>query len=106
MIFRHLSVKSNKQILSSHARLSFEGYMALELDVQEVRREMEHKIFVSVQGGVAKACEETVPAGIVVEILDFDNFAANPESVADEPAHYVDSQCRVLYIRKGKNGLA
>jgi len=40
---------------------------------------MEHKIFVSVQGGVAEVCEETVPAGIVVEILDFDNFAANPE---------------------------
>jgi len=79
MILRHLSVKSNKQILSSHARLSFEGYMALELDVQEVRREMEHKIFVSVQGGVAEVCEETVPPGIVVEILDFDNFAANPE---------------------------
>ncbi len=30
---------------------------------------MEHKIFVSVQGGVAEVCEETVPAGIVVEIL-------------------------------------
>jgi len=28
---------------------------------------------------VAEVCEETVPAGIVVEILDFDNFAANPE---------------------------
>jgi len=45
----------------------------------EVRREMEHKIFVSVQGGVAEVCEETVPAGIVVKILDFDNFAANPK---------------------------
>ncbi len=40
---------------------------------------MEHKIFVSVQGGVAEVSEETVPAGIVVEILDFDNFDANPE---------------------------
>ncbi len=40
---------------------------------------MEHKIFVSVQGGVAEVCEETVPAGIVVEVLDFDNFAADPE---------------------------
>ncbi len=39
---------------------------------------MKHKIFVSVQAGVAEVCEETVPAGIVVEILDFDNFAANP----------------------------
>jgi hypothetical protein len=40
---------------------------------------MEHKIFVSVQGSVAEVCEETVPAGIVVEILDFDNFAVDPE---------------------------
>jgi len=53
--------------------------MALEPDAQEVRREMKHKIFISVQGGVAEACEETVPLGIVAEILDFDNFAANPE---------------------------
>lgn len=46
---------------------------------QRRRKEMEHKIFVSVQRGVAEVCEETVPAGIVVEILDFDNFNANPE---------------------------
>jgi len=53
--------------------------MAVELHAQGVKKEMEHKIFVAVQGGVAEVCEETVPAGIVVEILDFDNFAANPE---------------------------
>ncbi len=40
---------------------------------------MKHHIFVTVQCGVAEVCEETVPAGIVVEILDFDNFAADPE---------------------------
>jgi hypothetical protein len=40
---------------------------------------MRHHIFVTVQGGVAEVCEETVPAGIVVEILDFDNFDADPE---------------------------
>ncbi len=40
---------------------------------------MKDYIFVTVQGGVAQVCEETVPAGIVVEILDFDNFAANPQ---------------------------
>ncbi len=45
----------------------------------EVRREMERKILVSVQGGVTEVCEETVPAGIAVEILDFDNFDASPE---------------------------
>lgn len=40
---------------------------------------MKHYIFVTVQGGVAEVREETVPAEIVVEILDFDNFAADPE---------------------------
>jgi hypothetical protein len=37
---------------------------------------MKHKIFIMVPGGVAEVCEETVPAGIGVEILDFDNFAS------------------------------
>ena len=40
---------------------------------------MERKVFVTVQGGVAEVCEDTVPAGIVVEILDFDNFVGDPE---------------------------
>jgi len=40
---------------------------------------MKHYIFVTVQGGVAEISEETVPPGIVVEILDFDNFAGDPE---------------------------
>jgi hypothetical protein len=40
---------------------------------------MKHHMFVTVQGGVAEVCEETVPAGIAVEIRDFDNFAASPE---------------------------
>jgi hypothetical protein len=57
----------------------FRKVYGLKLHAQEVRREMEHKIFVSVQGGVAEVCDGTVPAGIVVEILDFDKFAANPE---------------------------
>ena len=35
---------------------------------------MKHHIFVTVQGGVAEVCEETVPSGVVVEILDFDNM--------------------------------
>jgi hypothetical protein len=37
------------------------------------------KIFVTVQGGIAEACEETVPKEIDVEILDFDNFEVDPE---------------------------
>ena len=40
---------------------------------------MKRHIFVTVQGGVAEVCEETVPPGIVVEILDFDNFAEDSE---------------------------
>lgn len=40
---------------------------------------MKHHIFVTVQGGVAEVCEDTLLTGVTVEILDFDNFAANPE---------------------------
>ena len=39
---------------------------------------MNHKIFVTVQGGVAEVCEDTVPRGVVVEVLDFDNLEADP----------------------------
>ena len=39
---------------------------------------MDHKIFVTVQGGVAEVCEDTVPRGVVVEVLDFDNLEADP----------------------------
>ena len=35
---------------------------------------MKHHIFVTVQGGVAEVCEETLPPGVVVEILDFNNM--------------------------------
>ena len=41
---------------------------------------MKHHIFVTVQGGVAEVCEEKLPPGVVAEILDFDNFAADPEA--------------------------
>lgn len=37
MVFRHTCVKGNKQIVSSHAPLPFEGYMALEPDTQGVK---------------------------------------------------------------------
>ena len=39
---------------------------------------MEQKIFITVQGGVAEVCEDTVPPGVVVEVLDFDNLEADP----------------------------
>jgi hypothetical protein len=38
-------------------------------------------IIVMMQGGVAEVCEDALPPGIAVEILDFDNFAGNPEEV-------------------------
>ncbi len=38
---------------------------------------MKHHIFVTVQGGVAEVCEDTLLPGVVVEILDFDNLAAD-----------------------------
>ena len=40
---------------------------------------MKHHIVVSVQGGVAEVCEDTLPPGVVVEILDFDNLGADHE---------------------------
>jgi hypothetical protein len=40
---------------------------------------MEHHIVVTVQGGVAEVCEDTVPPGHVVEILDFDKLAGDAE---------------------------
>ena len=39
---------------------------------------MEQKIFITLQGGVAEVCEDTVPSGIVVEVLDFDNLEVDP----------------------------
>ena len=39
---------------------------------------MEQKIFITVQGGVAEVCEDTVPIGVVVEVLDFDNLEGDP----------------------------
>ena len=39
---------------------------------------MEQRIFITVQGGVAEVCEETVPSGVVVEVLDFDNLEVDP----------------------------
>jgi len=39
---------------------------------------VEQKIFITVQGGVAEVCEDTVPIGVVVEVLDFDNLEGDP----------------------------
>jgi hypothetical protein len=36
---------------------------------------MKYHIFVTVEGGGAEVCEDTLPSGLVVEILDFDHIA-------------------------------
>jgi spore coat polysaccharide biosynthesis protein SpsF (cytidylyltransferase family) len=36
-------------------------------------------IFITVSGGVAYVCEDTVPAGVRVEIIDFDNLNDSPD---------------------------
>lgn len=41
---------------------------------------MKRKIFVTVQGGRAEVCEETVPAEVEIEILDFDYLAEDAQN--------------------------
>jgi hypothetical protein len=43
---------------------------------------MRHHIIVTVQGGVAEVCEDTVPSGCVVEIPDIGNLAGDAEGEA------------------------
>ena len=60
---------------------------------------MEQKIFVTVQGGVAEVCEDTVPAGVVVEVLDFDNLEADPV----EEMSYWSPELRQYWHRNHKD---
>jgi spore coat polysaccharide biosynthesis protein SpsF (cytidylyltransferase family) len=39
-------------------------------------------IFITVSGGVAYVCEDTVPAGIRVEIIDFDHLDESADEYA------------------------
>ena len=39
-------------------------------------------IFITVSGGVAYVCEDTVPAGVRVEIIDFDNLNESADEFA------------------------
>jgi hypothetical protein len=52
------------------------------------------RIFVVVRGGVAEVVESTVPAGVEVEIIDFDNFAEAPE----ETLAYLSHDARVWAV--------
>jgi len=47
-----------------------------------MRERPEKAIFVTVSGGVAYVCEDTVPAGIRVEIIDFDNLDESKDDYA------------------------
>jgi spore coat polysaccharide biosynthesis protein SpsF (cytidylyltransferase family) len=51
-------------------------------------------IFITVSGGVAYVCEDTVPAGIQVEIIDFDNLNDCPDEygrLSPEARAYVET---------------
>lgn len=39
----------------------------------------ERTIFITVRGGVAYVCDDTVPPDTTVEIIDFDNLEESPE---------------------------
>ncbi len=41
----------------------------------------ERVIFVTVSGGVAYVCEDTLPPGVRVEVIDFDNLADSPREI-------------------------
>lgn len=61
---------------------------------------MKHHIFVTVQGGVAEVCEDTVPVGIVVEILDFRRLRCGSRAralhvVAGTPSVLASESCSV-----------
>lgn len=60
---------------------------------------MKHHIFVTVQGGVAEVCEDTLPAGVVVEILDFDNMAGDEEN---EMSHW-SPELREYWMKNHKH---
>lgn len=47
-----------------------------------------HKIFVSVRGGVAYVEDDTVPKGIEIEIVDFDNIEAGDDYPSEEAREY------------------
>jgi spore coat polysaccharide biosynthesis protein SpsF (cytidylyltransferase family) len=55
-----------------------------------------HHIFVSVSGGVAYVCDDTVPAGVAVEILDFDNLRELPQD-----ANKLSPEARAYIARRG-----
>jgi hypothetical protein len=47
-----------------------------------------NKIFVTVTGGCAYVMEDTVPQGLSVEIIDFDNIGAGDNFPSEEALKY------------------
>lgn len=46
------------------------------------------KIFVTVSGGCAYVMEDTVPQGVAVEVIDFDNIEAGDGFPSEEALEY------------------
>jgi len=60
-----------------------------ELEKKAMKKRM---IFVTVAGGVTSVCEDTVPEGFEVEIIDFDNINAGDAYPSREAAEYAVSK--------------
>lgn len=50
------------------------------------------KIFVTVYGGCAYVMDDTVPGGLAVEIIDFDNIEAGDDFPSAEAREYCASR--------------
>lgn len=46
------------------------------------------KLFITVSGGSAYVMEDTVPEGVTVEVIDFDNIEAGDNFPSDEARDY------------------
>jgi hypothetical protein len=51
------------------------------------------KIFVTVSGGCAYVIEDTVPRGLTVEIIDFDNIEAGDNFPSEAAREYCIQYC-------------
>ena len=56
----------------------------------------EKQIFVTVSGGVAHVCDDTVPPGVRVEIIDFDNLRESSDEM-----ELLSFEARAYIVRNG-----
>ena len=60
-----------------------------------------NKIFVTVTGGCAYVMEDTVPQGLSVEVIDFDNIGAGDSFPSEEALKYcAEHDCFVPHFRR------